>query len=158
MSNLANAAGLSATFGLKFALTSVTASTLEKTKTIGNYLRTPNAKLFLHLAFLQALIVFGTKRESILILNETKSAEGKDKGDGDDDRNITFQVASWFRRTSRCGLCWASVCCSIIVTTNVAFDVLFCYKIERIDRFEKNENIVTNTIKEGVRFAENLLK
>lgn len=158
MSTLANAAGLSATFGLKFALASVSASALEKTKTISNYLGTPNAKLFLHLVILQALIVFGAKRESILLFNESESAVGKEKGDGDENQNITLQVASWFRRTSHFGLCWASACCSILFTANVAFDVLFCYKIERIDRLGNNENIVSSTIKEGVRFAENLLK
>ncbi len=160
MSSLANAAGLFATTGLKFALKSVTASTQDKTKTITNYLGTPNAKLFLHLVFLQALVVFGAKRESILLMNGSESPSGREDVNGDDNHIITLpsEAASWLRRTSRFGLCWASACCSILFTANVAFDVLFCYKINRADRLEKNESIVTNIIKEGTWFAENLFR
>lgn len=161
MSNLANLAGLSATTGLKFALRSVATSTHDKTKTITNYLGTPNAKLFLHLVFLQALVVFGAKRESILLLTDSESAVERENLDSDDNHSVPSlhsDVASWLRRTSRCGLCWVSACCSMLFTANIAFDVLFSYKIERAHRIENNESIVTTIMKEGIGFAENMFK
>ena len=161
MSNLANLAGLSATTGLKFALRSVRMSTHDKTKTITNYLGTPNAKLFLHLVFLQALVVFSAKRESTLLLTDSESATGRESVDSDDNHSVPSlhsEVASWLRRTSRCGLCWTSACCSMLFTANLAFDVLFSYKIERAPTLENNDSIVTTMMKEGIGFAENMFK
>ena len=161
MSSIASATGMSATASMKFILKRVFASTADKTKTIASYLKTPNARLTLHILFLQALVLFGANRYSMLILEESTSNTGVEDKEDDDKRATTIlpsKVASWFGRTARFGICWVSVCSSMLFTAHVLFDVLFCYKIERVDVRGCNQSGVSEHIKEFVRFAENFFE
>lgn len=159
MSNIANTAGISATAVVKCIATSVSRSTEEKTSTITKYLGTPNAKLVLHLLFLQALVVFGAKRESMLILKESqRGGDGEESDHQSDGIIVPSKVACWLERKTRFGICWVSAFCGMLVTAHVAFDVLFSYKIERVGIRGGSKNGASETIKEAIRFAENLFE
>ncbi len=154
ISNLAGTVGSSSAGVMKTVVTNVSTSTAEKIMTVTNYIKTPNAKLMMHILFLQALVVFHARGQAMLTIdalrNSTVNEDSNIEHKSDQNRgwiDIPIQTLSSLRRVANYGICWISASSSVILTGSVCFDVLFHYKMERVHRVVGYQTTVSDAIK-----------
>ena len=158
MPYLTKRSGISAVAATNCVMRKFTSLNQDKMNTITNYLKTPNAKVFLNLVLLQALVVFYARRELMPITSNNTAESDDESGDHNSDHGITIRakLASLIEQTKLNGIRWIPVACGMLITADIGFDVLFHYNIERSnvrgDSFSQSVSVRSEPVKPAITF------